>query len=91
MGKALNAINALPRVRESLKISQVEKGLALLETGEAINLNAGSYNVAGLPAAAANAGRLVYCSNGASGAPCLAYSNGTNWLRILIGAAVSAT
>lgn len=50
------------------------------------------YAVAGLPAAAAaNRGKLVYCSDGANGAACLAYSNGTNWLRVVLGAAVSAT
>jgi hypothetical protein len=50
-----------------------------------------SSTVAALPAASANTGRLIYVTNGASGAPSLAYSNGTNWLRILLGAAVSAT
>jgi hypothetical protein len=50
-----------------------------------------SYAVAGLPAANLHTGKLVFVSNGASGAACLAYSNGTNWLRIVLGAAVSAT
>ncbi|MDB5733118.1 MAG: hypothetical protein JWQ03_3013 [Variovorax sp.] len=50
-----------------------------------------SYAVAGLPAAASNTGKLVYCSNGATGTACLAYSNGTNWLRITLGAAVAAS
>ncbi|WP_091977125.1 hypothetical protein [Bradyrhizobium ottawaense] len=54
-------------------------------------VRASSFAVAGLPAAAKHAGKIVYVSNGASGAACLAYSNGTAWLRILIGAAVSAT
>lgn len=49
-----------------------------------------SYTVATLPAAADNAGKLVYCSNGAAGSPCLAYSNGTSWLQIALGAAVAA-
>lgn len=48
-----------------------------------------SYAVASLPAAASNTGKIVYCSNGAAGSPCLAYSNGTNWLRVLLGAAVA--
>lgn len=47
--------------------------------------------VAGLPTAASSPGKLVYCSNGANGSPCLAYSNGTSWLRVVLGAAVSAT
>lgn len=50
-----------------------------------------TYTVATLPAAADNSGMLVHCSNGAAGSPCLAYSNGTDWLRIVFGAAVSAT
>jgi hypothetical protein len=57
----------------------------------AIGKVAGSAAVAGLPAAASNTGKIYYCSNGAAGSPCLAYSNGTNWLRITLGAAVSAT
>ena len=66
--------------------------LARLASGEAISLP--SYTVAQLTgglAANLNEGRLVYCSNGAAGSPCLAYSNGANWLRITLGAAVSAT
>lgn len=49
------------------------------------------YTVAQLPAAsAANAGFIVYVTNGNTGAACLAVSNGTSWLR-LTGTAVSAT
>lgn len=40
--------------------------------------------------AAAWTGGVVYCSNGNTGVPCLAVSNGTNWLRIALGAAVAA-
>lgn len=50
-----------------------------------------TYTVATLPLAADNVGRIVRCSNGAAGAPCLALSNGTAWLRTLVGAAVSVT
>lgn len=48
-----------------------------------------SYTVAGAPSAALHTGKLIYCSNGASGAPCLAYSNGTSWLRVLLGVAIA--
>jgi hypothetical protein len=51
----------------------------------------GSYAVAGVPSAATYTGRIIYVSNGAAGSPCLAYSNGTNWLRITLGAAVAAS
>ena len=54
-------------------------------------LAASPYTVATLPPAAANTGRTVYVANGAAGQPCLAYSNGTSWLRILLGAAVATT
>lgn len=50
-----------------------------------------SYTVATVPAASAHTGRMIYVTNGAAGSPSLAYSNGTSWLRILLGAAVSAT
>lgn len=50
----------------------------------------GSYTVATAPAAASNGGKLIYVSNGAAGSPCLAYSNGTDWLRITLGAAIAA-
>jgi len=50
-----------------------------------------AYTVAELPAAAGNDGRLVYCTNGDAGQPCLALSNGTAWKRIALGATVSAT
>ncbi len=40
--------------------------------------------------AASWTGAAVYCTNGNAGLPCLAVSNGTNWLRIALGAAVAA-
>lgn len=49
------------------------------------------YSVAELPSASANPQSIVYCSNGNSGSPCLAVSNGTSWLRVALGAAVSAS
>lgn len=48
-----------------------------------------AYTVAGVPAAAGNTGKLIYVSNGAAGAPVVAFSNGTNWLRVDTLAAVS--
>ncbi len=50
-----------------------------------------TFTVATLPAAATNEGRLVRCSNGAAGSPCLAISDGTNWLRIALGTAVATS
>ncbi|MBX9697879.1 MAG: hypothetical protein K2X74_00525 [Acetobacteraceae bacterium] len=50
-----------------------------------------SYTVAGAPSAAAYPANVIHVSNGNAGAPCLAVSNGTNWLRVALGAAISAT
>jgi hypothetical protein len=50
-----------------------------------------SFAVADVPAASENTGAIIHCSNGAAGNPCLAYSNGTNWLQIALGSAISAT
>lgn len=49
-----------------------------------------AYAVAGLPAAASYTNCVVYCTNGAAGNPCLAISDGTNWLRCDTLAAVAA-
>lgn len=49
-----------------------------------------STTVSGAPAAG-TAGRVIYVSDGDAGSPCLAVDNGTNWLRVSLGAAISAT
>lgn len=49
-----------------------------------------SYTVAGVPSASANTGAMIYVSNGAAGSPVVAFSNGTNWLRVDTLAAISA-
>jgi len=36
-------------------------------------------------------GDVVYCADGAAGNPCLAVYNGTNWLRITLGAAIATS
>jgi hypothetical protein len=38
------------------------------------------YTVAGAPSAVGLAGTVIYVNNGLAGAPCLAVSNGTNWI-----------
>lgn len=42
-------------------------------------VNLPSFAVADLPTASDYEGQLVYCSDGAAGDPCLAFSDGTNW------------
>lgn len=39
-----------------------------------------TYTVASAPSAAGLAGTIVYVSNGLAGAPCIAVSNGTDWI-----------
>lgn len=41
-----------------------------------------TYTVATVPAAADWTGSLIYVSNGAGGSPAVAFSDGTNWLRV---------
>lgn len=50
-----------------------------------------TYTVATVPAAANYKDRLIIVSNGAAGQPCIAISNGTSWLRVLLGAAVATS
>jgi hypothetical protein len=47
--------------------------------------------VAQLEALTAFEGDVAYCSNGDAGAKCIAVYNGTNWLKIALGATISAT
>lgn len=49
-----------------------------------------TYTVATVPAAASYTGDLIYVSNGAAGAAVVAFSNGTNWLRVDTLAAIAA-
>lgn len=50
-----------------------------------------TYTVATVPAAASFTGDLIYVSNGAAGSPVVAFSNGTNWLRVDTLTAIAAT
>ena len=49
-----------------------------------------TFTVANAPSAAANPRVMIYVSNGAAGAPGVAFSNGTNWLRVDTLATISA-
>jgi hypothetical protein len=46
--------------------------------------------VADLAALTSEAGDVAYASDGAEGDPCLAFYNGTDWVRLAVGAAISA-
>lgn len=47
--------------------------------------------VAELNALSSVAGDVAFCSDGDAGTECIAVYDGTNWLRISLGAAISAT
>jgi len=49
------------------------------------------FTVATLPTAVGATGQIVYVSDGDAGSPSLGVSNGTDWLRVVLGAAVSAS
>lgn len=48
-----------------------------------------NFAVAGAPSG--QEGDLAYCTNGDAGSKCLAFFDGANWLRVSLGAAISAT
>ncbi len=48
----------------------------------------GTFNVAAVPPASLNAGRIIYVPD-ESGGPALAFSDGTNWLGITLGGIIS--
>lgn len=50
--------------------------------------NEDAYTVATVPEADENVGRTIYVSDGADGSPCVAVSDGTDWLRVAVGAAI---
>lgn len=66
-------------------------GSAAINAALADAVTADEYTVTTLPAAADHKGKTISVTDGAAGSACLAYSNGTAWLRILLGAAVAAT
>lgn len=49
-----------------------------------------AYTVASAPSAASLTGTIIYVSNGLAGNPCVAVSNGTNWISPA-GTTISAT
>lgn len=46
-----------------------------------VSLEPPAYDLASLPDASSSTGRVIYCSDGGAGNPCLAFSDGENWLR----------
>lgn len=86
-----DAVNGQPRKISINQLTEYIQGELVSDVSTPFRLI--SKTVAELAAdypASSWANGVVYCSNGASGVPCLAVSNGTNWLRIALGAAVAA-
>ncbi len=50
-----------------------------------------TFTVATVPAASLSEGGQIYVNNGANGAPIIAFSNGSAWLRVDTRGAISAT
>ena len=67
----------------------VVQNLEVEKTTAAAPIILPTYTVATAPAGAA-AGSIAYISNGAAGHPVIAYSNGTDWLRVDTRAAIAA-
>ena len=71
---------------------EIPRSFERMRNGEALNLNQkGFTNVASLTAAgitaAKNKGALIALSTGGTGSvPCVAFSDGTNWKQIALGA-----
>ncbi len=69
-------------------IPRTRANAARSTTGNLVKLR--TYTVATAPAAASNARCMIYVSNGAAGSPVVAFSDGTNWLRVDTLAAIAA-
>jgi hypothetical protein len=71
---------------------QIARSFEKIRSGEQLNLKSRAFtNLASLTAAgmtpANNPGAFVYLSTGGTGSvPCLAFSDGTNWKQVAIGA-----
>jgi hypothetical protein len=72
----------LERLRQELQL-EIERTI-----GAQRALQTPSYSKNDLPPAARFDGWMIYVPD-ATGGPCLAVSNGTNWLRLNLGAVVS--
>lgn len=50
-----------------------------------------TFTVATVPDATLSTGGMIYVSNGKNGSPIIAFSNGTDWLRVDTATAIAAT
>jgi len=68
----------------------ITKSRERINNVECTTIKFASFAVADLPSASGWANTVVFVTDGAAGAPVLAFSDGTNWLRCDTRAAVSA-
>lgn len=50
-----------------------------------------TFTVATVPDATLSTGGMIYVSNGKNGSPIIAFSNGTDWLRVDTATVIQAT
>lgn len=75
------------RIEHSGALVHRNNATTFLDANSHIGLR--TYPTSGLPSAS-TAGHMIYVSDGAAGSPVVAFSNGTNWLRVDTLAAVSS-
>ena len=71
-------------------LNQLGEPSVVVPSISATSVTLENFTVSNLPSNGTT-GRIVFVSDGDGGNPCLAVDNGSNWLRINLGSAVSAT
>jgi hypothetical protein len=92
-GSGTIASTAVPAVQQPFGIMTLNPSSTVVKVEDILRME--SKTVAQLDAfetsPGAAPGDIAYCSDGAGGNPCLAVYNGTDWLRVALGTAISAT
>ena len=75
---------------DSASLNQLGEPTVVVDAISATSVTLENKTVGTLPSNGTT-GRIIYVSDGDGGNPCLAVDNGTNWLRVNLGSAVSAS
>jgi len=75
---------------DSASLNQLGEPTVVVDAISATSVTLENKTVGTLPSNGTT-GRMIYVSDGDGGNPCLAVDNGTNWLRVNLGSAVSAS
>ena len=75
---------------DSASLNQLGEPTVVVDAISATSVTLENKTVSTLPSNGTT-GRMIYVSDGDGGNPCLAVDNGTNWLRVNLGSAVSAS